>query len=147
MPKVWGVKHPLFKHVSATHYLIREPDSSLNSTIHIGQITDYLKFDKQLQLYGGMSLLQSMPLGFPSFANLWDTGARDGKQISRVYIPDYSDEYHVDICTNHINLDDFHITAKQVSLAPPHYESSNNSVNRKIIQEFTTIMMEQRWNS
>ena len=147
MPKVRGVKHPSFKRVSATHYLIREPDSSLNSTIHVGQIADYLKFDEQLRLHGGMLCLQSMPLGFPGFANLWNAGARDGKQISRVYLPDYSDEYHVDICTNPINLDNFHITAEQVGLAPPHYESSNNPVNREIIQEFATIMMEQRRNS
>lgn len=88
-----------------------------------------------------------MPLGFPNFANFWNIGTCDGKQISRVYIPDYSDEYHVNICTNPINLENFHITAKQVSLAPPHHESFNNSINREIIQEFTNIMIEQHQNN
>ena len=146
MPKVRTVNHPFFKRVSATHYRIREPDNSLNSTVHVGQIADYLKFDEQLRLRGGIAQLQSMPLGFPSFADLWNRGTRNGKQLSRVYLPNYSDEYQVDIYDNPVNLNDFHITAEQVGLAPTTPDSSS-SASREIIQEFATIMMEQRRNS
>ena len=143
MPKVRTVNHPFFKRISATHYRIREPDNSLNSTVHIRQIANYLKFDEQLQRCRGIAQLQSMPLGFPSFSDLWNRGTRNGKQLSKVYLPDYSDEYQVDIYNNPVNIDDFHITTEQVGLAPIAPDSSS-SASREIIQEFATIMMEQQ---
>ena len=146
MPKVHTVNHPFFKRISVTHYQIREPNNSLNSTVHVRQITNYIKFDKQLQLHGGISQLQSMPLGFPSFTDLWNRSTHNSKQLSRVYLPDYSDKYQVNIYNNPINLNDFHITAEQVGLAPPTPDLSS-SINREITQEFATIMMEQQRNS
>ena len=122
MPKPRGINHPFFTRLSPTHYLVRDKSSnnSLPSTLHVGQIADYLTFDEQLRAHG-ISELQSIPHGFDDFAYLWNIGAskNDDRQISRVYVSEDTSNYSVDATTTPVLLTDFFITPEQVGLATP----------------------------
>ena len=86
MPKLRGINHPSFTRISPTHYTIRDPKDILDSTIHVSQIADYLRFDEQLRAKG-LAKLQSIPLGFDEFAHLWNTGARE-TDPRRIRVPE-----------------------------------------------------------
>ena len=129
MPKNNCVDHPYFIRLSPTHYLIKDPKSDLESTIHVGQIADFIKFDELLRAEG-LNNLQSMPLGFDDFAYYWNVGAReqDHRRISRVYIPVDTSEYRVEEADNPVHIRDFFIAPEQVGLATA--TSISNNVDR-----------------
>ena len=157
MPKLRGINHPSFTRISPTHYTIRDPKDILDSTIHVSQIADYLRFDEQLRAKG-LAKLQSIPLGFDEFAHLWNTGARetDPRRISRVYVPESWDEYYVDQTESPVHVRDFFITAEQVGLAPPTPTTTNPAPSnsdsqrdtfredRELAREYLMDSMEQR---
>ena len=47
-PALPSVAHPSFTRITPTSYLMRDPDYPVHTTIHVGQITEYLQFDEQL---------------------------------------------------------------------------------------------------
>ena len=157
MPKLRGINHPSFTRISPTHYTIRDPKDILDSTIHVSQIADYLRFDEQLRAKG-LAKLQSIPLGFDEFAHLWNTGARetDPRRISRVYVPESWDEYYVDQTESPVHVRNFFITAEQVGLAPPTPTTTNPAPSnsdsqrdtfredRELAREYLMDSMEQR---
>ena len=149
MPHHRGVKHPAFTRISPTHYIVKEPDNSLSSTVHVGQIADYINFDEQLRRNGGFGQLQSMPIGFPDFANLWNLNAhdKDNRRLCRVYVPEGTNEYHVQLSNVPVYVTDFYITGDQVGLANPRQDEAPNHLHNEIMQEFASIMMEERRNS
>ena len=149
MPKLCGVKHPIFHRLSTTHYSIHEPEDSLSRTVHVGQVADYLKFDEQLRSKEGLSQIQSLPLGFSNFASLWNNNraSDDSRRFSEVFIPEGTNEYQVDITTTPVSLVDFFITPEQVGLAGNHDNSATNTLHSEIVEEFAAVMMEQRRNS
>ena len=120
MPRSNCVDHPYFIRLSPTHYLIKDPNSDLESTIHVGQIADFVKFDELLRAEGFLNL-QSMPLGFDDFAYYWNVGARehDRRRVSRVYLPADASEYRVEETETPVHIRDFFITPEQVGLAIP----------------------------
>ena len=89
MRKHHSINHPSFTRISPTHYLVNDPSASkaLPSTLHVGQIADYLTFNEQLCTHG-ISELQSVPHGFDDFAYLWNIGTSDNdyQQLSRIYV-------------------------------------------------------------
>jgi hypothetical protein len=147
MPKFRSVKHPIFQRLSATHYLISEPDDSISRSIHVGQVADYLKFDEQLRSQEGLGQVQTMPLGFAGFAGLWNDYCNDSRRLCRVYVPKDSDRYHVEISNTPVHIADFFITAEQVGLAPSIPDTASNNLHSEIVEEFAAVMMEQRRNS
>lgn len=68
----------------------------------------------------------------------------DTRYVSLVYILEDSAEYHIQLPSTPLTITKFFITAEQVSLAPI---SSTKTVQTEIMQEFASVMMEQRHNS
>ena len=144
MPSRCSANHPYFSHISDTHYQITEPGSRVTTTVHIGQITDYVNFDEDVRTHGGMTRIQSMPLGYPEFANLWNMGTRRGdhRRFSHVYMPEGTAEYQVQLFRQLVNISEFTITETQIGMAPP-----TSALQAELTQEFAYVMMEQRRNS
>jgi hypothetical protein len=143
MPKTRGISHPMFTRITLTHYLIKDANNSLSSTAHVGQIADFIKFDEQLRHHGGITSLQSMPVGFIEFSQLWNRGVRenDRRRISEVYIPEDTNKYEAQISNVPVRVMDFFITADQVGLAPPPAHADKSQA--EIVQEFASLMAEQ----
>jgi hypothetical protein len=137
----------MFTRITPTHYLIKDTNNSLSSTVHVGQVADFIKFDEQLRHHGGITSLQSMPVGFIEFAQLWNRGVRenDRRRISEVYLPEDTNEYEAQISNVPVRVTDFFITADQVGLAPPPTHADESQT--EIVQEFASLMAEQRRNS
>ena len=49
MPYSPGVKHPSFYRISGTHYKARGEHDHFHTTIHVGQIIDFIDFDHHLR--------------------------------------------------------------------------------------------------
>jgi hypothetical protein len=146
MPRLRGIQHPRFTRLSATHYLLKDPDYPLHMTLHVGQIADYLKFDEHVRDRNGMHDLQSMPLGFADFADIWNSGVNDGdsRRISKVFLADQSSDHFVEISTSPICISDFFITPEQVGLVSEGRTNENSALQNEIVQEFASIMMDKR---
>ena len=140
-----SVDHPRFTRLSATHYLLRDPANSITSTVHVGQIADFLNFDERVRRQG-LHTLHSMPLGFGYFAELWNTGARQGDLRRLSYLgTEQTAGSHSKAVTIPVHNADFFITPEQVGLASDT-NSTDNTVQNEIVQEFAVIMMDQRRN-
>jgi hypothetical protein len=150
MPKLRGVNHPYFTRISSTHYLIDPPVNELTSTVHVGQIADYIKFDDQVRTKG-LSKIQSMPFSYDDFAYYWNdaSGANesDPRRISRVYVLEGSPSYQVNLSDTPVFIKDFFITPDQVVLLPPSGNPSTNAYHDDLEKELLSVLMEQRRNS
>ena len=129
-----------------THYLIKNPYHALPNTIHVGQITEFLKFDEQLWTKG-VTNLSSVPLWFVKFTEAWnnDIPSDDSHQISHVFIAEMAGiDHKVEPSSTPVYSSNFFITAEQVGLGTSPNHSFNNNLQSEIMQEFASIMMEQR---
>ena len=128
-----------------------------NGTVHVGQLADYLQFDHQIQVHGGIDQMDAIPLGFVEFAALWNQGVTDTdpRRISTVSFPDdalSSDSPTVDISLSPVDVSDFFITPDQIGRRPPPNErtpsrSDDSSFENRVVHEFAAVMLEQRTNS
>ena len=142
-----GVNHRSFTRISPTHYVIREADSPLSYTVHVGQIADYVNFDEQLRTQG-LRNLSSIPLAFDNFAYLWNTGTSENDlcQVSRVYRPEGADDYTVELSHKPIKTKEFFITSEQVGLFTTKDETPKDTFHDEVTKEFLLDVMEQRRN-
>lgn len=143
-----GVNHQSFTRISPTHYLVKNADSLLSYTVHVGQIADYLNFDEQLRTQG-LRNLSSIPIAFDDFAYLWNTGASDNdtRRISRVYLPEGEEVPTVDLSQHPVKAKEFFITTEQVGLATARDGPPKDTFNDEVAQEFLRDVIEQRRNS
>ena len=83
-----SVSHPWFIHIAPTCHLIKDPGSKLQTTLHVEQIAEFLKFNEQVCKRGGISGLQSLPLEFTDFLITWNTGTYENNPwcISKVFL-------------------------------------------------------------
>ena len=79
MPPPSRLNHPYFKRLSATHYEIQSanPNDCYTSTVHVGQIADFLSFDEHLRECKSLLNIGSIPLGYLDFSDLWNNGVSD----------------------------------------------------------------------
>ena len=136
MPSHRGIHHPSFLRLSPTHYLIRDPSGdSSNSTIHVGQIADFLNFDERFREHGNISSFQSIPLGYLDFAHLWNANAPRGdpRRLCSFSYEDGSDYPIISLSDHPVDVEDFFITPEQVGLRRPdnhrHHNGRSDSVH------------------
>ena len=143
MPQLRGVDHPRFTRMLPTHYLLSDPNQSLQTTIHVGHIANILIFDVEIQAQGGITGLQTMPLGFSEFSAIWNMGAQpnDSCHISQVILA--TDDQLITPSTHLVRLSDFHVTPEQCGLSsaplvsPATSESSEQAaINREVAAIF-----------
>ena len=103
--------------MSPTHYLLNDPDQSLQTTIHVGHIADILTFDMEIQAWGGITGLQTMPLGFSEFSVIWNMSAQlnNSCHISQVVLA--TNDQLLTPSTHPVHLSEFHITPEQCGLS------------------------------
>jgi hypothetical protein len=112
-----GVKHPLFTRVAPTVYLIRDLEYPIHTTIHVGQIAEYLEFDEELRSRKNADFT-SMPLGYSEFCSAWNDNAAPGdkRRLSTVFIADDPQDSGIVPSDHPPRLYDFFITQEQVGL-------------------------------
>jgi hypothetical protein len=109
-----GINHPRFARTSKTEYTItgNNSDHDHHSVIHVGQIKNYLTFDKLLREELRVPKSAGIPLGYADFANAFNNGAhpRDRRRLSR-----YTSG-QVFPSNAPVFIQDFHITPDQCGL-------------------------------
>ena len=73
-PILWGINHLLLYRISPTTYTMWDPDYSIHTTIHVGQLAEYLQFDEELRTSQDPNRFKSIPISFAEFGNLWNAG-------------------------------------------------------------------------
>ena len=120
MPPPSRLNHPYFKCHSATHYEIQSanPNDCYTSTVHIGQIADFLSFDEHLRERKSLLNIGSIPLGYLDFSDLWNNRVSTGdtRRFSSFYYTEDSDVPTMEISDNPLSISDFFITRDQVGL-------------------------------
>ena len=141
-----GINHPLFKRISPTIYLMKDPDYPIHTTIHVGQITEYLKFDEQLRTYGNSAEFRSIPIGFNEFCNTWNDGAPSGdpRRISTVFLGEDTQSNHITPSDHPVYLRDFHVSPAQAGIAPDITDQGTPAVQAEINQAYAALMVRRQ---
>ena len=110
-PALPGVSHPSFTRITPTSYLMRDPDYPVHTTIHVGQIMEYLQFDEQLRTYyHDAADFTLVPIGFAKFSVAWNEGTvtRDPRHISTISLADNPRNNSVIPSMHPVQLYEFH---------------------------------------
>jgi hypothetical protein len=68
-----SIQHPRFLRISKHQYAINNPDSTHRWYVHVGQIMNYMAFDKFLREGKNLSDFPGIPLGYVDFAVAFNT--------------------------------------------------------------------------
>ena len=141
-----GVRHPLFTRITPTSYLMQDPDYSVHTTIHVGQIAEFLQFDEQLRAYHRTFDFTSIPIGFSEFGSTWNDGAVPGdpRRISTISLANDPHDNSVSISKHPVHLHEFHMTPAQARITTPATEQPSSALQAEINQEFAAIMVAQQ---
>jgi hypothetical protein len=139
-PALQGVDHPLLMRVSPTIYLLKEPGSSVHTTVHVAQIAEYVQFDEELRAYSRTSTFRSIPLGYTDFCLAWNNGTAvdDPWQFSTTFISDDPQDNGVVPSKYPVRLSEIFITPEQTGIVPINDQPS--AVQAEINQEYTAMM-------
>ena len=115
-----SVWHPGFIHISATQYTVTNPDGQYNWNVHVGQIMNYLAFDKHIRIYSNLTNSGTIPLGYDAFQLACNGNMHpDDKHWISSFLPGISDQLESTVfhpSTNPVTLVDFFITPEQCGL-------------------------------
>ena len=138
-----SVNHPLFDRVSPTTYIMKDPCYLVHSTIHVGQLAEYIQFDEQLRAYGHSAEFHSIPVGFTDFCNTWNDGVASGdsRRISTIYLDDDPQNNYITPASRSVTLQDFHITPAQTGSATDDVNQPSSALQAEIAQEFAALMV------
>ena len=144
-PILQGINHPLFTRISPTNYLMKDTAYPIHTTIHVGQLAEYLTFDEHLREYGNTAQFNSVPLRFIDFCNTWNAGvlSDDPCRISTVYLADDPNNNQIDPSIHPVVLQDFHISPTQTNAlaTTPNQLASDSALQADINQEFAALMV------
>ena len=117
--KLAGIDHPSFTRISTTAYAMREPNYPVHTKIHVGQISEYLRFDEQIRTHGESLKFRSVPIGFNEFGTVWNNGAiaaGDSRRISSVFLAEDAKFNFATPSLTPVHLEEFHITPEQAGV-------------------------------
>jgi hypothetical protein len=145
-PSHRSVRHPLFSRISPTTYLIKDPDYLVNTTIHVGQVAEYIHFDEQIRAHADSADFRSIPIGFIEFSNSWNDGVASGdpRRISSVFMAQDHRNSYVTPSEHPVLLKDFFITPEQTGAAPNTTNPSMDASQADITNEFAVLMAAQQ---
>ena len=105
---------------------MQDPDYSICTTIHVGQLTEYLQFNEELRTSHDPNHFKSIPIGFTEFRNLWNAGVSPGDdhRISTVFLDANPDHNTINPSYHPVQLRDFHITPTQAGLTTTPQKST-----------------------
>jgi hypothetical protein len=114
-----SINHPRFTRINKNQYVINNPDCRHRWYVHVGQVMNYLAFDKYLREGKNLADFPGIPLGYTDFAIAFNTGTppHDKRQLSTC-ISTFSGD-HITKSDNPVYLQDFHITQEQCGLVNP----------------------------
>ena len=139
-----GINHPCFTRVSVTRYLMRDPDQPLETSLHVGQIAEYLSFDAQVRHRGSLAGITFMPIGFSDFCAVWNNGVllHDPRRVCEVFLAENPVDHIVNISGHPVTLPDFYITPEQTGLALGTAPSQPSAqLQADINHEFIALMV------
>ena len=137
-----GINHPLLTRISPTNYLLCDVDYPVHTTVHVGQITDYVRFDERLRAYGDTTDFHSIPIGYTDFCTAWNNGTADNdhRRFSTIFLAEDPQHNSVIPSTRPVKLCDFHITPAQAGNTSDVPAPPADPIQAKIAQEYATIM-------
>lgn len=136
------VNHPLFTLASPTFYLIQDPDYLIPTTIHVGQITKYIKFDEDLCASGGHAVFRSVSINYSEFSTTWNnnTSLNNPRYFRTIFLGENPKDNNVNPSTHPVQLHEFFITPEQTSLTVNNPNKTPSSVQSNITQEYAALM-------
>ena len=140
---ITGIRHPYFRRVSKTEYLINDPANLYRGIVHVGQIFKYLVFDKSLRDGRLPANLSGMPLGYLDFANSFNTGVpgHDTRRLSTITY--HNNQEQVTLSDHPVSLRDFVITMEQCGLSVSRSNGPTSAQSALITTEYAAVMAEQ----
>ena len=122
---------------------MRDLDYSIRTTIHVGQLKEYLQFNEELCTSRNPNRFKSIPIGLTKFGNLWNTGVSPGDDccISTVFLDANPDHNTVNPSYHPVQLRDFHITPTQAGLATTPENQPSSTLQANINHEFAALMV------
>ena len=119
-----GIRHPKFQRRTQTEYIMTTTEPVRHAILHVGQIANYLAFDKALRNGRRVSDLPGLPIGYIEFAHVFNTGAtsKDHRRISTVSFDD--GETYVVKSKSPVSTQDFAITSVQCGIPEPREDES-----------------------
>lgn len=145
-PALPGVVHPLFSRITPTSYLIRDPDYPVHTTVHVGQIAEFLQFDEQLRAYPDDVDFTAIPIGFSEFGAAWNNGTIPGdrRRVSTVSLCDDPQDNSVSPSTHPLFLYEFHITPAQAGVVASTIAPPVSTAQDTVTNEFAFLMAERQ---
>ena len=147
MPQFSSVKHPLIHRISATHYKARGENDVFHSTIHVGQVVDYIDFDSHIRKHRTLTGVESIPIGYLDFADLWNNGVskEDTRRFTNYFWEEDTEDPTFEFSPHPLTVADFHITKEQAGMytpreRPPVSDPRTDSYAR----ELADMMIEKR---
>ena len=114
-----GIQHPRFLRISQHQYAISNPDGAYQWYVHVGQIMNYLAFDKFIHEDKKLSNFPGVPLGYTDFAVAFNTGTCTSDKCQLSTYTHTSTGDHIIKSGNPVFLEDFAITPEQCGFAAP----------------------------
>ena len=117
--------------------------SPVHSTIHVGQLGEYIQFNEQLRAYDNSAKFRSIPIGFTDFCNTWNdsVASGDSRRISTIYLDDDPQNNYITPASRSVTLQDFHITPAQTGSATDDVNQPSSALQAEIAQEFAALMV------
>ena len=139
-----GIRHPYFRRISKTEYLINDPTNLYHGVMHVGQIFKYLAFDKSLRDGRLPATLPGMPLGYLNFANSFNNGVLSNDTRWLSVISYHNNQEQVTPSSHPVSLRDFAITMEKYGLSITCSNEATNERSALIAAEYAAVMTEQR---
>ena len=147
MPYSPSVKHPSFFHISGTHYKARGEHDHFHTTIHVGQIVDFIDFNHHLRKNKTLVGVESIPLGFLDFVDIWNNGVSsdDTRRFSNYFWEEDSEDPTFEFSSHPLTVSDFFITQEQAGTNNPRPQPQiSDHHTDTYARELADIMVEQR---
>ena len=121
MPYSPSVNHPLFYRISGTHYKARGEHDHFHTTIHVGQIVDFIDFNHHLRKNKTLVGVESIPLGFLDSVDICNNrvSSDDTCQFSNYFWEEDSEDPTFEFSSHPLTVFNFFITQEQAGMNNP----------------------------
>ena len=147
MPTFPGVNHPQFNRISSTHYKMQSSNSHFQSTVHVGQVVDYIDFDNHLRKHQTLNGVETIPLGYLDFVDFWNDGVApdDPRRFTNYYWEQDTADPTFEFSSHPLTVADFSITKEQAGMHHPRPRPQLHDPRADdYARELADIMVEKR---
>ena len=145
-----GIHHPSFRRVTPTKYVMYlgsqgEGDNYRISSVHVGQLVDFLIFDEALRKGRKIQNNSEVPLGYHEFADIFNLGAhrKDKRRITTIQTMQ-SGPPRITLSNNPVTAHHFRITPTQCGAPSSNPFGMTDEQAALVVGQFASSMAEEK---